>query len=96
MQRVNRSSRPVELLAFATALTLSGRASDSISGNPAFLVVRYEFTPGFEDPNTLTAGGRGHYWVTDYLKIGVTSSRDEEAGKEKTLHAGDVTLRSRH
>ena len=33
--------------------------SGSISGNPAYLVVRYEFTPGFDDPDTLVAGGIG-------------------------------------
>ncbi|MCJ7816189.1 MAG: OmpA family protein, partial [Xanthomonadales bacterium] len=36
--------------------------SGSISGNPVFLVIRYEFTPGFDDPDTLATGGRVHYW----------------------------------
>ncbi|MEJ2598413.1 MAG: OmpA family protein [Anaerolineales bacterium] len=31
--------------------------SGSISGNPVYLVVRYEFTPGFDEPDTLAAGG---------------------------------------
>src|SRR3990170_7820445 len=33
--------------------------SASISGHPVFLVVRYEFTPGVNEPDTLAAGGRG-------------------------------------
>jgi len=32
--------------------------SGSISGHPVVLVARYEFTPGFDDPDTLAAGGR--------------------------------------
>ncbi|ALC15225.1 flagellar motor protein MotB [Desulfuromonas soudanensis] len=67
--------------------------SDSLSGNPVFLVARYEFTPGFEDPGTLTTGGRMHYWFGDYLKVGATVNRDEEAGDQKSLDALDVTLR---
>jgi len=65
----------------------------SISGHPAFLVVRYEFTPGFEDPDTLTTGGRAHYWLNDYVKLGVTASRDEDSGNENTLNGADLTLR---
>ncbi len=67
--------------------------SDSNSGNPAFLVVRYEFTPGFEDPDTLAVGGTVHYWFNDYIKVGVTASQDEEADIESRLGGADVTLR---
>jgi hypothetical protein len=56
-------------------------------------VVRYEFTPGFDDPDNLSTGGRLHYWLNDYLKVGVTASRNEEAGSENTLGGADVTLR---
>jgi len=65
----------------------------SISGNPIFLVVRYEFTPGFDDPDTLAAGGRVHYWFNDHVKIGVTASRDEEAKIENSLGGADLTIR---
>jgi len=67
--------------------------SGSISGNPVFLVVRYEFTPGFDDPNTLAVGGRVHYWFSDYIKVGLTASRDEEADIENNLEGADLTLR---
>jgi len=67
--------------------------SGSISGQPVFLVVRYEFTPGFEDPNTLAAGGRAHYWLNDYVKLGVTGSRDKESDIESKLGGVDLTLR---
>jgi flagellar motor protein MotB len=65
----------------------------SISGNPVFLVVRYEFTPGFDDPDTMDAGGRVHYWLNDHVKIGATGSQEEEADIEKSLAGADLTLR---
>ena len=68
-------------------------SSGSITGNPVFLVVRYEFTPGFDDPNMLTAGGRAHYWLNDYVKMGVTASQEEEADTETSLGGADLTLR---
>jgi flagellar motor protein MotB len=67
--------------------------SDSISGNPAYLVVRYEFTPGFDDPDTLATGGRVHYWLGDFIKLGVTAGREEEADIENSVSGADVTLR---
>jgi hypothetical protein len=68
-------------------------SSGSITGNPVFLVVRYEFTPGFDDPNTLAAGGRVHYWFNDHVKVGVTLSQDEEADIDNSLGGADLTLR---
>lgn len=68
-------------------------ASDSIGGHPVYLVARYEFTPGFDDLDTLAIGGRSHYWLSDYVKVGVTSSRSEEADNESRLSAADLTLR---
>jgi hypothetical protein len=65
----------------------------SISGHPVFLVARYEFTPGFDDPDTVAAGGRVHYWFNDHVKVGVTARRDEEADIENSLGGADVTLR---
>jgi len=65
----------------------------SINGHPVFLVARYEFTPGFDDPDTLAAGGRVHYWINDHFKVGATAGRDEEADIENSLGGVDVTLR---
>jgi flagellar motor protein MotB len=66
---------------------------DSISGNPAFLVVRYEYTPGFDDPDALVTGGRIHYWFNDYVKVGLTASRDKDEDVENNLGGADLTLR---
>jgi flagellar motor protein MotB len=68
-------------------------SSESIGGHPVFLVVRYEFTPGFDDPDTLAAGGRVHYWFNDHIKVGVTGSHDEELDIENSLGGTDLTLR---
>jgi flagellar motor protein MotB len=68
-------------------------SSASLSGNLVFLVVRYEFTPGFNDPETVAAGGRAHYWLNDHVKIGVTASHDEELDIENSLGGADLTLR---
>jgi flagellar motor protein MotB len=67
--------------------------SGSVSGHPVFLVVRYEFTPGVEDLDTLATGGRVHYWFNDYVKVGVTANHDEEEGSDSNLNAADVTIR---
>src|SRR5574341_1336062 len=67
--------------------------TSSITGHPVFLVVRYEFTPGFDDPNTLATGGRIHYWLNDHVKVGVTASHDKEADIENNLGGADLTLR---
>ncbi|MGE5283957.1 MAG: OmpA family protein [Actinomycetota bacterium] len=67
--------------------------SGSISGHPVFLVVRYEFTPGFDDPNTMATGGRVHYWINDHVKVGVTAGREKKEDIENTLGGADLTLR---
>ena len=64
---------------------------DSTGGNPVFLVVRYEFTPGFEDLDAKTFGGRAHYWLGDHIKLGLTGSKD--ADNDESLAGADLTLR---
>lgn len=79
---------------------LSATVSDSMlvsaggsSGDLAYLVVRYEYTPGFDNINTLSTGGRVHYWFGDSVKIGLTNNRNNEAGARSSLNGIDVTLR---
>ena len=67
--------------------------SNSASGNEAYLVVRYEYTPGFDEIDSLSVGGQGHYWFGDTLKVGMTHSVSEEDGADSSLVAGDITLR---
>ena len=67
--------------------------SGAISGDEAYLVVRYEYTPGFEDIDALAVGGQAHYWLGDYVKVGVTSSASEQDGDDSSLNAADLTVR---
>jgi uncharacterized repeat protein (TIGR01451 family) len=64
-----------------------------LSGNQAWLVVQYEYSPDFDDLDAMTFGGQGHAWLTDFLKVGAVASRDKE-GSNTTLYGGDVTLRA--
>jgi len=65
----------------------------SITGHSVFLVVRYEFTPGFDDPDTIVAGGRVHFWLNDHVKVGATASREEDSDIDNSLAGADLTLR---
>ncbi len=82
------------------AQPLSGVATDPMlvqtgagAGDEVYLVVRYEFTPGFDDLDTLSSGGRIHYWLGDHLRLGLTASRDKVAGETSSLGGIDMILR---
>jgi hypothetical protein len=58
-------------------------ADSSISGNPVYLVSRYEYTPGFSEIDDITLGTRAHYWVNNHFKVGITGNKQDETGNEK-------------
>jgi flagellar motor protein MotB len=66
--------------------------SGGVSGEEAYLVVRYEYSPGFDEIKTLTRGGEGHLWLNDYIKVGLTASTSDE-GDGNGLSGADLTLR---
>ena len=68
--------------------------SGALSGDEAFLVARYEYTPGFDEIDAVAAGAQAHYWITDYLKVGVTGSFNEVDGMDSDLTAEDVARRA--
>ena len=68
-------------------------SSDAGGGNEAYLVVRYEYSTGFDEIDNLSNGLRAHYWLGDTLKLGVTTHNNDEAGNESSLNAIDLTLR---
>jgi flagellar motor protein MotB len=79
---------------------LSSTAADNLlvrtsglSGQLAYLVVRYEYTPGFQDLHTWTTGGQGDVWLNDYVRLGVTASSNGAAVEGSSLRGADVTLR---
>lgn len=65
----------------------------SLSGNPVYLVARYEYTPGFENLKDVAIGGRAHYWLNDNIKFGVTASSQEEETDQSKLTGVDITIR---
>ena len=68
--------------------------SDGLSGDEAWLVAQYEFTPGFDEIDSLAAGGTGHLWLTDWLQLGLTGNRNNnEDEDDSSLYGGDVTAR---
>jgi flagellar motor protein MotB len=67
--------------------------SGGLSGDEAYLVAHYEFTPGFDDIDAMSVGGQAHYWIADVVKIGVTSNVNEQYGADSSLQAVDATLK---
>jgi len=67
--------------------------SGAISGDEAYLVVRYEYTPGFDDIDAVAIGGQAHYWFGDHVKVGLTANANEQDGDDNSLNAADLTLR---
>ena len=79
---------------------LSSTASDNLlvrngglSGDEAYLVTRYEYTPSFDELDAVALGGRGHFWFNDHVKLGLTASTNEEGNVDSTLGAADLTVR---
>ena len=79
---------------------LSSTAADNLlvrtsglSGQLAYLVVRYEYTPGFQDIHTWTAGGQGDVWLNNYVRLGVTASSNDSGADGNSLKGADLTLR---
>ena len=67
--------------------------NSGLSGNDAYVVVRYEYTPGFDKLDAVSTGGQGHYWLNNYLQLGLTANRNKEGDADSNLGAADMTLR---
>lgn len=67
--------------------------SGALSGDLAYLVVRYEYTPGFDEIDSLASGGQAHVWVNDYVKLGLTTNGNEEGDIDSSLDGADMTVR---
>ncbi|AOS97078.1 flagellar motor protein MotB [Microbulbifer aggregans] len=82
-------NRPLSAIANDNVLIQDG----SYNGNPQYLVARYEYTPGFEEMDTLALGGRAHYWIGDHVKLGVSGTQQDEEDNESSLQGVDLTFR---
>ncbi len=67
--------------------------NNSLSGDEAYLVVRYEYSPGFDDIDAVSTGGQAHYWLGEYVKLGMTANSNEQDNTDASLNAADLTLR---
>jgi flagellar motor protein MotB len=67
--------------------------SSGLSGDEAYLVARYEFTPGFDNLDAVAAGGQGHYWFGDHVRLGLTANSNDDGDANSNLGAADVTVR---
>jgi len=67
--------------------------SSGLSGDEAYLVTRYEYTPGFDELDAVAVGGQGHYWLNDLVRLGLTGNSNEEGNVDSNLGAADLTLR---
>ncbi|MBL8473581.1 MAG: OmpA family protein [Rhodocyclaceae bacterium] len=68
--------------------------SGAVPGNALFLVVTYEYAPGLASLSGLSTGLRASHWLTDWLRIGMTSYRQGDDGADQTLKGVDITLRA--
>src|SRR5207245_5088904 len=78
---------------------LSSTANDNLlvrnsglSGDEAYLVARYEYTPGLDKLDEVAVGGQGDYWLNDHVRLGLTADSNEGDGASN-LGAADLTLR---
>ena len=67
--------------------------SSGLSGDEAYLVARYEYTPGFDKLDAVAVGGQGHFWFNDHMRLGLTANSNEEGDADSNLGAADLTLR---
>jgi flagellar motor protein MotB len=64
-----------------------------VGGGEAYVVVRYEYTPGLDKLDALSGGAQGHYWLNDHFGLGLTANRNKEGIADSNLGAADMTLR---
>lgn len=65
----------------------------SLSGNPVFLMVSYEYTPSIRDVNNMTVGGHVSQWLGDKVQIGATGYRQGDQATRQHIYGIDATYR---
>lgn len=67
--------------------------SGALRGDEAYLVVRYEYSPGFEELDALSVGAQAHYWFAERVKVGLTANSNDDGAVDSGIEASDVTVR---
>ena len=89
LQGILLLTNPLPSSADDSALVQAG----NLSGNPVYLLIGYEYVPGFSDPDLLTVGGRAEHWFNDNIQLGLTANNQEQDGGDQELAGIDLTLR---
>lgn len=82
-------NQPLSSVADGAGLVRNG----SLSGNPQYLVVTYEFVPGMTEVDQLATGLRAEHWFNDHVRLGLTNYHQAGDGIGQTLSGLDATLR---
>jgi hypothetical protein len=67
----------------------------SLSGNPAYLVATYEYSPGLNDAQSNVYGLRNSTWLNDHVRVGMSGYRQGEGIDRQIVGGLDATLRYR-
>ncbi len=67
--------------------------TDSFSGHPQYLVVRYEYKPTNIDISDNTVGGRATHWVNDQIQVGITAGKENVVNGTHGVGGLDATFR---
>lgn len=65
----------------------------SLSGNPVYLVVTYEYAPTLVSMKGTAVGGRASTWITENVRVGATTYRQGDDGADQKLQGVDATFR---
>lgn len=64
-----------------------------LSGDKAYLVVRYEHTPGLNEVSGYTVGGRATQWLGDIVRLGASGKKDTTGIADQETYGADVLIR---
>jgi flagellar motor protein MotB len=65
----------------------------SLSGNPAFLVATYEYSPGLNEADSNVYGLRQSTWINDHVRVGASGYRQGDDQDRQNLGGLDATFR---
>ena len=77
----------------ATADSATFVHSGGLDGNPLYLVVTYEYVPGFSNPDSLALGGHASQWFGDHLELGLSDFHQGDPGQQQDLRGVNATWR---
>ena len=80
---------PLETTANSATVVHSG----GLDGDPVYLVVTYEYVPGFTNPDSNAFGGHASEWISDHINIGASDYHQGDQGAGQDLKGVNATVR---